>query len=169
MKKIKSKWIKGYKGYFKIYEDGRVESIKRVVITKKKITPVKQKFIVPTFTRGYAQITLRKKGILTHASIHRLVYETFVKKIPKGMQINHIDANKLNNSLSNLEPVTPLENVHHAMRLGLYPVKLNKDIVRLIRKMSAEKIPQNVIANIFNVHPTNIHYVLSGKTWSHVK
>ena len=51
--------------------------------------------------------------------IHRLVWETFVGIIPKGLQINHIDGNKSNNSLSNLELVTPAENIHHAYRMGL--------------------------------------------------
>ncbi|MBQ1572768.1 MAG: HNH endonuclease [Clostridiales bacterium] len=44
---------------------------------------------------------------------HRLVYETFVEKIPDGLQINHIDENKQNNRLDNLEVVTRSENVRY--------------------------------------------------------
>ena len=42
--------------------------------------------------------------------IHRLVYETFVGKIPKGYQIHHKDGNKQNNMLENLVMLTPKEH-----------------------------------------------------------
>ena len=64
---------------------------------------------------GYQRITSKKKRVL----VHRLVWETFNGKIPVGMQINHIDGDKQNNSLSNLELVTPSENMKHAYDNGL--------------------------------------------------
>lgn len=68
---------------------------------------------------GYEKVALQidKKSKLI--SVHRAVYESFKGPIPKGMQVNHKDGNKLNNNLDNLELCTPLENVRHAWDNGL--------------------------------------------------
>lgn len=47
--------------------------------------------------------------------VHRLVYRTFVGVIPSNMEINHIDHNKQNNSIENLELVTREENMRKAV------------------------------------------------------
>lgn len=64
---------------------------------------------------GYYRISCYGQSFL----VHRVVWEAFNGDIPKGLQINHIDGDKANNSLSNLELVTPAENMRHAVRLGL--------------------------------------------------
>jgi len=58
-------------------------------------------------TSGYKQVTLLGKNKL----VHRVVYETFTGDIPEGMQIHHIDANRLNNNIDNLRLVTVKENL----------------------------------------------------------
>jgi len=55
-----------------------------------------------------------KPGHFKTFSIHRLVYQTFVGPIPKGMEINHKDLNKANNHYSNLEVLTHRDNIIHA-------------------------------------------------------
>ena len=76
-------------------------------------------------TPGIKKTTKSKYGyhFISYAGttflIHSLIWETFVGDIPKGLQINHIDGNKSNNRLSNLELVTPAENIHHAYKIGL--------------------------------------------------
>lgn len=69
---------------------------------------------------GYYQLNLRKDKKICHVRPHRHIYEAFYGKIPKGMQINHIDGNKLNNKLDNLEIVTNSENTKHGYNNGLY-------------------------------------------------
>lgn len=65
---------------------------------------------------GYYQIKLLSNKTRKTFYVHRLVWETFKGKIPKGYEINHKDHNKANNDLSNLELVTHSENVKKAVK-----------------------------------------------------
>ena len=74
---------------------------------------------------GYMRITLTQNGKpLKSFCTHRLVYECINGPIPDGMQINHIDSNRQNNCIDNLELVTPSENLKHAHETGKYKTKI---------------------------------------------
>lgn len=68
---------------------------------------------------GYPMVTLFKEGKPKHYLIHRLVALAFIPNPLNKPCINHIDGNKKNHSLSNLEWVTYSENGLHAYRTGL--------------------------------------------------
>ena len=61
---------------------------------------------------GYLTLILSKDGKQKGFMIHRLVYETFVGEIPQGMQVNHINEDKTDNRLENLNLMTPKENIN---------------------------------------------------------
>lgn len=64
----------------------------------------------------YGSVKLKhKSGIWKRVYVHRLVMRTFVGLRPKGYVINHIDGNKANNSLDNLEYCTNKENERHSL------------------------------------------------------
>jgi hypothetical protein len=66
---------------------------------------------------GYEQVRVRNnKNELSH----RVIWETLNGPIPDGLVINHIDSDRSNNRPSNLECVTQLENVQHAIAKGHY-------------------------------------------------
>ena len=106
----------GYEGILKVSNLGRVKRMPFVNHTSYKTPRVYKGGILKPFYCsikkngvGYATIELNKKNI----SIHRLVASTFIKKIQKGLVVNHINGNTKDNSVSNLEIVTFLENIRH--------------------------------------------------------
>jgi hypothetical protein len=68
---------------------------------------------------GYKIVTLYQDGKKHGISMHNLVAKAFIGQVPHGFVVNHIDGNKLNNDIANLEIVTISENNKHAYRIGL--------------------------------------------------
>ena len=63
---------------------------------------------------GYSVYTMRINGTeQKQVRAHRFVWEALVGEIPEGMVINHLDGNKQNNCIDNLEVCTPSENTIH--------------------------------------------------------
>lgn len=78
------------------------------------------------FCTQYTCINLYYLGKTHHFTLHRLLALHFINNPENKPQVNHIDGDKLNNKLSNLEWVTRSENSLHAIKLGLIDVSLLK-------------------------------------------
>ena len=99
--------------------------------------------------KGYLKVTLCKNGIKKPFSVHRLVYETLVGEIPEGMQCNHIDEDKENNRVDNLNLMTPKENINwgtHNARMAAARSKL----VEAVDKVSGRVV--YVFSSIAEAH-----------------
>ena len=68
---------------------------------------------------GYYKVDLYSNGKRTSVRVHRLVAEAFIPNPNELPQINHIDGNKENNNINNLEWVNNSQNMIHAYRTGL--------------------------------------------------
>lgn len=100
--------VSNYQGIYEVSNFGRVKSLSREIIFK------------PALDRyGYYKIVLRHKGIKKNTKIHRLVAETFLPKQHDRNYVNHKNGIKTDNSLSNLEWVSPKENTKHSYLTGL--------------------------------------------------
>lgn len=88
---------------YMISNKGRIRNLKTNNILKGKKT-----------STGYIEWHLRINGQSLSKLAHRLVYETFYNTISDGLVINHIDGNKSNNQLENLEAVSASDNIRHA-------------------------------------------------------
>jgi YesN/AraC family two-component response regulator len=97
-------------------------------------------------TKGYLKVRLYKDGKQKNYFVHRLVMETF--KGESSLEVNHIDGNKKNNELSNLEYVTTKENDTHARReLGKGKAyRLTPEVVQEIFKLHEEGLSLRKIA-----------------------
>lgn len=103
--------IKGYEGLYQVSDCGRVKSLGR-----KKGGGISDRYIGNENKQGYVTVGLSKDGRVKNWQVHRLVYETFVGKIPNGMVINHKDENPSNNRIGNLEVYTSKENANYGNR-----------------------------------------------------
>lgn len=112
--------IKGYYGDYKISNYGRVKSFKN---NNEKLL----KFGI--CNSGYKMVNLCKNNISKNHMIHKLVYENFNNIELKGklIIIDHIDNDKLNNNLSNLQMITQRENSYKdkISKSGNYNIYLN--------------------------------------------
>ena len=100
--------VKGHGDSYLISDLGRVKSLKYSRERILKSAPTKM---------GYHQVVLHKNGITKSCYIHRLVLGCFVG-IPKGLVVDHIDNNKTNNKLSNLQSISPRENANKDRKGG---------------------------------------------------
>lgn len=118
---MKETWknIKGYEGFYKISNFGRVESLYKNKILKSCISH-----------NGYVEITLYKDKTKKRFAIHRLVAKAFIPNPDNKPEVNHIDNNPQNNHVSNLEWVTHKENVRHAWESGKMKSNLIGNTIR---------------------------------------
>ena len=113
---IQIKDIKGYEGLYAITSCGKIYSY----TSKKFLKPIQQK-------NGYLRICLSKNNIRKNFLIHRLVIETYnpVDNM-ENLQVNHINENKVNNFLNNLQWVTPKDNINYGNRNTKAGKKISK-------------------------------------------
>ena len=104
------KEIKGYEGLYEVSNTGKVRSV--LLTTGRRPRELK------LHMRGFYQFVglYDKEGKRKQYSIHRLVAEMFISNPNNKPQVNHLDGNKLNNYVSNLEWVNNSENQKHAFK-----------------------------------------------------
>jgi len=118
-------------------------------------------------SRGYLITRLYKNGIRFRVRVHKLVAESFLGCCPEGLEVNHIDGDKANSSIENLEYITHIENILHAVRSGLMiGGRLLPDDVHEIRARLAAGEKQESIAADYCITRSAIAHISSGYRWS---
>lgn len=112
--------LEGFSNYEIDVENGTVYSLKR------------NRFIGNQHPNGYWQITLMGDDHKEHHfMLHRVIWMAVNGDIPEGMEINHLDEDKSNNSISNLNLVTPKENMNWGTCIQRRVEKQRKKVVAL--------------------------------------
>lgn len=124
---------------------------------------------------GYCKVRLVSLDGRHTYSVHRLILENFkpVENMDK-LQVNHIDGDKTNNSLNNLEWCTCSENILHAHRIGLKnqsgernnASKLKeKDVLEIIDLLLSKKYTQKEIGKRYGVSEQAIGDIKNHRRW----
>jgi len=122
--------IPGYEGLYQTSNLGKVKSLKR--------PRVKEKLLKGEIDQdGYIRITLSKNGKTKKYKAHRLVMMAFNNTTDSSLQINHIDGNKKNNKLENLEWCTASYNTIHSYINNLNKTKGFKTLIK--NKLTGEE------------------------------
>ena len=109
--------IEGYEGLYQVSNKGRVRSVARVVTWKNQsVKTYKSRIMKSREKFGYCYISLYKDFKSKEYRMHRLVAEAFIPNPNNLPEVNHIDENKLNNEIENLEWCTRQYNNSYGTR-----------------------------------------------------
>lgn len=150
--------IEGFEGRYQVSNKGRVKSLHFNWSDTSKILKPQR------FPKGYLRVTIGGKII----GIHRLVAMAFIDN-PKGLpQVNHIDGDKANNNVENLEWCTPSENLKHAYKSGLKVATgnhLKRPIDQFLPDMTYLTTWESTkeIERVFGVYHSNITACCKGR------
>ena len=173
------KSVPGFEGYYEASNIGRIRTVDRIGKTcygaDRKLNG---KLVAQNSgKKGYLRVSSRIHGVML---VHRLVALTWIQNPDALPVINHIDGNKENNRIENLEWCTQSYNMKHAHRNGLAKgmVLLKGD------KSIAAKLTERKVANIkfrllhgdravdlakeYGVNKNTIAELKAGRSWSHV-
>ena len=160
---------------YTVYSDGKVFGHRYKKFLKKRIG-----------RGGYYQVHLQHFGGGQY--LHRLLAKLFIPNPENKPQVNHIDGNKLNNSLDNLEWVTCKENINHATKIGLsrkrktgewksprkgnshHNRRISEEIVKEAKELYATgKYSYRELGEKYGVHLSTIAYAINGTWWKCTK
>lgn len=128
--------------------------------------------------QGYMEVTVwcdeQKKYVLR--KVHRLVAQTYIDNPEHKREVNHLDGNKKNNCVDNLEWCTSKENKDHAWENGYYTsigenhhaAYFTEELVRNICERIQEGYRNIDIADMYGIHRERVSDIRIGRRWKHI-
>lgn len=169
------RWVRKYKGYYKVSTLGRVKSVERMSYSgKRKPYRVPERILKTSpFSKDfpYPIVNLTKEGKQKTFAVHDLVLDTFVGPRPKGMVARHFpDRDPTNCKATNLGWATPKENqadrkIHGTEVKGdKHPnCKVTSKQIRKLKRMRKEGYRVDYLADLFNLSLGWISKILNDK------
>ena len=172
--------IPEYEGTYQVSNMGRVRSLDRVVTHKDgRKCRHRGKVLKPSINAGgYEYLTLYNDNGKNTKTVHRLVLVTFKPHVNMSdLEVNHMDGDKLNNHLTNLEWLTRRDNLLHAHSTGLINNKgerspnaklSNTDVLEILQRLDSGEL-QKDIGSDYGVNNRCISMINRGHSWRAVK
>lgn len=133
--------IKGYEGLYQVSNLGNIKSLPKKTNNQYSYKEIFLKKALDN--NGYLKVSLHKNKKQITKVIHKLVAEAFIKNPNNYNVINHIDGNKQNNRIDNLEWCTYSHNNKEAYRLGLAKITVKHlQQVKSLSKKTSKKVLQ---------------------------
>ena len=165
--------VPGYEGLYMVSNFGRVKSLSRLVYNGHCMVKTNDRILIPnTLAKGYSQVTLYNGKKRKSFQVHRLVGSAFMPNINNKPQINHINGNKQDNRLENLEWCNNSENQLHAWRTGLQKPHYcgggspKKKVGMLDEKGNVVKVFESIRSASIYIgcsSPANLSHLLNGR------
>lgn len=157
--------IADYEGLYQVSNLGRVRSLKfgRVLILKTRPN-----------NSGYSQVWLYRDGRYEVHRVHRLVAETFIPNPDNKREVNHLNGDKTDNRVGNLEWCTSSENKRHAVATGLLKSGENRHDAKLTAEQviytrdNPDGLTGAELARLFGVDKNTISKIQLGKKYRNV-
>lgn len=150
--------VLGYEGIYQVSNLGNVISKTRISEQNRLLQPIKLK--KEKVHKGYLRVQLHKGKEYKHKPIHRLVAQSFIDNPENKPQVNHIDEDKTNNRVDNLEWVTAKENMNYGTRPQKQSVKIisrsKSGLMRVFNSITE-------CSKILNINISCVSNVLNGK------
>lgn len=150
--------IEGYEGHYQVSSFGNVKSLARLRKSKgNSLAPLREKIMKQkTSKSGYKVIHLLIGNKSSHALVHRLVAKCFIKNNEQKQTVNHIDCDKKNNHINNLEWSTHKEQMAHAVDNKLVELrgspKYSKEFkTEILNYFNQNNISISKLATMFNI------------------
>jgi len=155
--------IRGYEGRYEISSLGRVKSLPKIKIVKKVGFYITKERHLKYSLIDYPHVTLTNSvGVKKTECIHRLVAIAFIPNPENKPEVNHIDANPKNFSISNLEWVTKSENELHAFRIGnKVPIRGEDSIQCKLKDSQISEIRDKYRTGLYTTRKLGLEYSVS--------
>jgi len=178
--------INDYEGLYQVSNFGNVRSLDRIVNKPNGISYMRKgKLCVQSKSNlGYMTVGFTVNNKKVNKYVHRLVAKAFIINNNNYPQVNHIDCNKTNNRMDNLEWCTNSQNHIHASKNGLNKLHLhrvayseekngrslltNKQVLEIKQKYIPYKYSAKKISKEYGVSESCITHILNNTSWKEI-
>lgn len=176
----------GYEGLYQVSNFGNIKSLDRIVNKPNGVSYLRKGKICTQSKSnlGYMTVGFTVNNKKVNKYVHRLVAEAFITNMNNYPQVNHIDCDKTNNRMYNLEWCTNSQNHTHASKNGLNKLHLHRvvysgeengrslltkeQVLEIKQKYIPYKYSAKKLSKEYNVSESCITHILNNTSWKEI-